>query len=276
MRYNYNDIDLHIHTTISDGEYTGKQIVKRAYDMGLKLISITDHNRFTDNDDTKNLAKEYGIKVIPGVEFTVQLNDIFFHLLAYFNEKNVDKLNYLFSIYNRKKYKKVVEFMKILKDKNILITTENINKFGQLSFKNIARAMVDEGYVNSIDEAMKKYIDNRQLFDCRVGLSVISVIEAIHDIGGIVSFAHPFRSFSNKIAVRSMIEQLVGMGLDGIECYNGRQLSDMTNILRGFAIEYNLMETGGSDFHEARGISDLGIRKYISLDRVNIFLESFI
>ena len=276
MRYNYNDIDLHIHTNDSDGKCTSEQIVKKAYDEGLKLISITDHNYFTNNYETKKLAEEHSIILIPGIEFSVQFEKKFFHLLAYFNEKNVNKLKHLFSMYNRIKYKKLVEFMKKLKDENILLTTENVNKFGRLSFKNIARAMVQEGYVNSFDAAMDKYIDNKQFFNCKVGLPITDVIETIHDMGGVVSLAHPFHSFSDEVTIKNMINQLVSMGVDGIECYNGKQTSDKTSILRELASQHNLIETGGSDFHGSTEDGGLGIKQYISIDKDNAFWENFI
>lgn len=276
MRYKYNEIDLHIHTIDSDGKYTGRQIIKKAYEEGIKIFSITDHNFFAGNSEVKNLAEEYDMIMISGVEFTVFFEDSFFHMLAYFNNKQADKLNRLFAKYNRIKYKKLVEFMKKLKDEKILITTEKVNEFGRLSFKNIARTLVLEGYADSYDRVMEKYIDNEQFFDCKVGLPLAEVIETVHSIGGFVSLAHPFRSFSDEYNVKSKVSRLVEVGLDGIECYNGKESHDKINVLRELTVQYNLIETGGSDFHGFEVDHGFGIQQRIAIDKEPYFWKSLL
>ena len=267
----YKEIDLHIHTIDSDGKCTSRQIIRKAYEEGIRIFSITDHNFFADNSELKNLAEEYDMIMIPGVEFTVFFEDSFFHILAYFNDEQVDKLKHLFAKYNRMKYKKLVGFIKKLKDENIFITIEKVNEFGRLSFKNIARTLVGEGYADSYDEVMEKYIDNEHFFDCKVGLPLTEVIETVHSIGGFVSLAHAFRSFSDEDNVESKVSQLVEMGLDGLECYNGKETHDKISTLRKLAVQYNLIETGGSDFHGSEAQHGLGIQQSIAIDMESYF-----
>lgn len=261
MRYSNSEIDLHIHTVDSDGKCTGEQIVKKAYEEGIKVLSITDHNIYVGSSEVKKLAQKYGMIMISGIEFTVSFESFFFHMLAYFNDKQADKLNRLFAKYNRLKYKRLIEFMKKLKDEKVLISNEKVSEFGRLSFKNIARALALEGYAESYDEAMEKYIDNEGFFNCKVGLPLEEVIETIHSISGIVSLAHPFQSFSDEDSVKCMVRRLAWMGLDGIECYNGKDSHDKTDVLQELAERYQLIETGGSDFHGAAAEHGLGIQK---------------
>lgn len=276
MRYKCNEIDLHIHTADSDGKCTCKQIIRKACEEGIKIFSITDHNFFAYNSELKNLAEEHNMIMVPGVEFTSFFEGSFFHILAYFDDKHVDKLNHLFVKYNRMKYKKLVGLLKKLKDEKIFISSEKVNELGRLSFKNIARTLVLEGYANSYDEAMEKYIDNKFFFDCKVGLPLEEIIETIHSIGGIVSLAHAVRSFSDESSIKNMVGQLVKIGLDGIECYNGKESHDKINFLRELVVRYNLIETGGSDFHGSESEDGLGIQQNIVFDKESYFWESLL
>lgn len=276
MRYKYNEIDLHIHTVDSDGKCTGRQIIEKAHEEGIKVLSITDHNFYAGSSEFKGLAEKYGIIIIPGVEFSVHVENAFFHMLAYFHDKQADKLNCLFAKYNRMKYKKLVTFMKKLKDEKILISNEKVMEFGRLSFKNIARTLVLEGYADSYEEAMERYVDNEEFFNCKVGLSLAEVIENVHAIGGIVSLAHPFQSFSDEYNVKYMVARLVGMGLDGIECYNGKDVHERPDVLRDLVNQYHLIETGGSDFHGSEVEYGLGIQKSIAFNQKSIFWESLL
>ena len=276
MRYKYNEIDLHIHTVDSDGKCTGRQIIEKAHEKGIKVLSVTDHNFFAVNSEVKELAEKYEMILIPGIEFTVFFESSFFHMMAYFNDKHADKLNHLLAKYNRMKYKKVIEIMKKLKEEKILFSTEKVAEFGRLSFKNIARTLVLEGYADSYDEAMEKYVDNEQFFNCKVGLPLTEVVETIHSIGGIVSLAHPFQSFLDEQSLKSMIDRLAGMGLDGIEIYNGKDANNKTDVLRELAARYNLIETGGSDFHGSEEEHGLGIQENIAFDQDTVFWESLL
>lgn len=276
MRYKYNEIDLHIHTVDSDGKCTGRQIVEKAHEEGIRVFSITDHNFYAGSSELKSLAEKYGMVLIPGIEFTVLFEDYFFHMLAYFRDKQEYKLNRLLAKYSLMKYKKIVEFMKKLKDEKILISNDKVMELGRLSFKNIAKTLWLEGYADSYEEAMRKYVDNEEFFNCKVGLPFVEVIETVHSIGGIVSLAHPFQPFSDEYNVKYMVERLVGMGLDGIECFNGKDNYEKADVLRNLADRYHLIKTGGSDFHGSEAEHGLGIQKRISFDQDSIFLGSLL
>lgn len=273
MRYKCNEIDLHIHTVDSDGKCTCKQIIRKAYEEGIKVFSITDHNFFVYNSEIKKLAEEYNMIMVPGVEFTSFFEGAYFHILVYFDDKHVDKLNNLFIKYNRMKYKKIVGLLKKFKDEKMFVSSEIANELGRLSFRNIAKTLVLEGYANSYDEAMEKYIDNKNFFDCKVGLPIEEVIETIHSIGGIVCLAHPVRSFSDEFSIKNIVDQLVKMGLDGIECYNGKESHDKMDFLRGLVVKYNLVEIGGSDFHGSESEYGFGIQQNIMFDKESYFWE---
>lgn len=276
MSYQCNEIDLHIHTVDSDGKCTGKQIVNKAHEEGIRVISITNHNVYAEIKEVKELADSYGITVVPGIEFTVAWEDVNFHLLAYFNDDQADSLKPLLAKYNRLRSRKLIEYMKKLKESNILISEKKIAEFGRLSFKNIARELVLEGYAKNYDEAMEKYIDNTDFFNCKTVLQFMEVMETVHSIGGIVSLAHPFISFSSEEQVRKMVGVLAGLGIDGIECFNGKDTNNKMDVLHELAGRYHLIETGGSDFHGSDSEQGLGIRKCISLAQAPAFWEAFL
>lgn len=273
MMCQYEKFDFHIHSTGSDGIYNKEQIIQKAYEEKLKVISITDHNTYESIAKIQPIAQVYGIIIIPGIEFTVEWKETYFHLLAYFKDKDSKELNRLLQVYSIKKYKKLLNFMKRLKDAKIVITQDDIGIFGRLSFKNIARVLVQYGYVESFEDAMEQYVDNLEFFDNRVGFTMQDVIETIHNIGGIVSLAHPFYSFQGELNVLDMTERLVAEGIDGIECFNGKRPETEVDVLRKIAAKYQLIETGGSDFHEIKDQIGLGIRKSIELNGMNNFIR---
>ena len=94
--------------------------------------------------------------------------------------------------------------------------------------------------------------------------------------GGIVSLAHAVRSFSDESSIKNMVGQLVKIGLDGIECYNGKESHDKINFLRELVVKYNLIETGGSDFHGSESEDGLGIQQNIVFDKESYFWESLL
>ena len=155
------------------------------------------------------------------------------------------------------------------------ISDKKVSEFGRLSFKNIARALVLEGYAENYDEAMEKYIDNTAFFNCKTALQFAEVMETVHSIGGIVSLAHPFQSFASEEQVRNMVEVLAGLGMDGIECFNGKDTNNKMDVLHELADRYHLIETGGSDFHGSDSEHGLGIRESISLAQTPAFWEAF-
>jgi 3',5'-nucleoside bisphosphate phosphatase len=246
-------IDLHIHTTFSDGSFSPKEVVLQAKKKGLKAISITDHDITDAMPEAIEEGLKHAIEIIPGVELSVELGDSTkqeMHILGYFmNWKNVQLQDTLrFFRKEREKrgwviYNKLVE-EKVFLDKDYLTAVAAKGSVGRLHF---AQEMVKEKYVQNIPEAFQKYLSpGKPAYVAKARLKPDEAIKMILKTGGIPVLAHPFiGNYSNKNTLKS----LIGYGLKGMEAWHTRHSASVTENYMAIAREMGLIPTGGSDCH---------------------------
>lgn len=245
-------IDLHLHTTYSDGSYSPTQIVKEAALLGMETIAITDHDITGGYEEALEESKKWGIKLITGVEITT--HD--YHILGY----NFD--------INNKEFQKVLEYsrecqenivkqrIEVLKKQGIPITFEKIKNLfpnSRLGKLNIAMSIVLDRECQKhtkttyIEEVFMDYLRNNpgmKTIDQSQQLTTKQAIDAIHNAGGIAVLAHPFKDIKEPEEELQFLREL---GLDGIEIqpnYNGKN-----DFYKKYAKENGLITTYGSDFH---------------------------
>ncbi len=240
--------DLHIHTTFSDGSYTPQEIVRASVKQGVSAISIVDHDTVEGIDLTIDTAKNENIEVIPGRELSTDCDGLEVHILGYFidykNEHLLAKLDSLRKIRIQRLYKILnkLSVMGINLDADSVFDIANKATVGRL---HIAQAMLKQGIVGSIPEAFQKYIGNKcPAYVCGFGFSPLEAIRLIKDITGIPVLAHPY-----SLKRDELIPQFVNYGLMGLEVYYPEHSQAMINFYLGLAREYNLLITGGSDYH---------------------------
>lgn len=245
-------IDLHTHSTCSDGTLTPTELVKKAKDIGLSAIALTDHDTVDGLEEAFEAGRKYGIEVISGIEFSVKA-DTEMHLLGLDFSLDCPKIKGVLAemVANREtRNKKVIEK---LSEIGMIITEEDIkNESTSLvtGRSQIAKAMMKKGYVNSVKEAFDKYLSfGKPAFVKRKTLSPEKAIEIIKNSGGFASLAHLNQTKKSDEELYGILTHLKECGLDAIEGYYTEYTDDMNERYRKMARDIGLKLTGGSDFH---------------------------
>ena len=239
-------IDLHLHTTASDGSMTPTQVVDWAKRTGLDLIAITDHDSVSGVDEAIKRGQEVGVKVLVGIEIS-SFSNCEIHVLGYnFDYKNPAFIEELGKIQGMRKKRNGAILRRLEELGMPLSFTEEMDGVGRL---NMAKEMVEKGYVKDINEAFEKYLGPKGKAYQEVRRTTpLDAVKLIKKYGGVASLAHPKKYLLDK-KLDLLVGGLKAHGLDGIEVdyprYNDYDKSEFTKIAR----KYGLVTTGGSDFH---------------------------
>ncbi len=245
-------IDLHTHSTASDGSMSPGELIRHAKENGLAAVAITDHDTIDGVDEALKVGAEIGIEVIAGVETSVDFNPEM-HILGYFFgdaymnfEPTLQKLR----VNREERNPKMVEKLKSL---GLDITMEEVRaeaKGNIVARPHMANVLMKKGYVKSIREAFEKYLaDGKPAFVRKDKLSPEECITAIGQAGGVPVLAHPIFLGLSWTKLDELVARLVKAGLKGIETYYVENTGDDTGNLLRIAIKHNIIPTGGSDFH---------------------------
>ena len=270
-------IDLHAHTTASDGTLSPRELVAHARDIGLTTIAVSDHDTYAGWQEALRAGRELGIGVVPAIEVSVSDEKHGkFHLLAYFPRRTAqdeEQPDSLATLENTQLGREITELQAERARRNDVIF-ENLDRLGvgvsphrvreiagadaQIGRPQIARAMVEAGYVESIQDAFNKYLDaNGPAYAGKEGLSPQRAVELIHDAGGVAVWAHPTRQPSERAQIldftrgEALLQKWIEWGLDGLEIYYGAYTGEEAAWTRAMSERYHLLGTGGSDFHGA-------------------------
>ena len=246
-------IDLHIHTTYSDGMLSPEEIVDTAIDCGLDCIALTDHDNVLSHDAANSYIKSKNLKleIIPGVEINTIYKGYEVHILGYFMDKQnkafIDMLNYQQKARVEQAHK-IIELL--AKKQGIKIKFEDITKLvapkGSIGRPHIARAITSCGGSANIMEAYAKFINNKSdVYVERNTVTPHDAVEIISEANGIPVFAHPI----DVDIADNLTKELVNCGLRGIEAYHRKHSPAAVEHFSTLAEEYGLIVTGGSDFH---------------------------
>lgn len=244
--------DLHCHTRLSDGSLGIEEIIAFALKKGLSTVAITDHDCLAGTVRGKVIGARHGLQVIPGVELSSTLEEAGknIHILCYLPDAP-DMLEGLCKR-NSQARKRASHFMMLQVAKRYNIPTEFIAKCAtgstNLFKKHIMQSLIECGYADSFngelyEELFTKKSENNILIVPKYE-STKSVINSIHEAGGIAVLAHPFRT-----GCEDFIDTLTEMGIDGIEVNHPSADSEQQAFLRKKATKAKLLITGGSDFH---------------------------
>lgn len=241
-------IDLHIHSTHSDGSFSPIKIVKLAAKRKLAAIAITDHDQVSGVIAAQAVQDQYGVEVISGIEISTILNGAEIHLLGYLFDPNDPEIQRYVKIQKLHREKRAKSIVKRLEKLGIrvpfaLVKAKSMN--GNYGRPHIADVLVEEGHVFSFAEAFQKYLgDEKPAFVPKLNIHPQHAIQIVQNAGGIISVAHPALNISDDL-----IAQLVGFGLDGIEVYHPRHTSSQVQHFSDLAQQFGLLKSGGSDCH---------------------------
>ncbi len=240
-------VDMHIHSTYSDGTYSPKEIIDLSLKKGLYGIAITDHDCVNGLSEAVEYCKDKNILFIPGIEFSCFHNDDEIHILGY----NIDWT-----------YKPLLDLCKNLQGARVQRAKLIIEKLASMGFNveysdlekypvnsigrpHIGQILVDKGYINSVSDAFEKYIGSgKPAYVERYKLSVSDAIDVIKSAGGLSVIAHPF-----LISNQDSIDEIARLGIDGLEIYHSSHSRDVSRKYKYMAKRLGLITTGGSDFH---------------------------
>ncbi len=244
-------VDLHIHTSYSDGVFSPEKIVDTAIDAGLGAIAITDHDNVLSYDLAQEYAKDKSIEIIPGVEINTIYKGYEVHILGYFMDLKNNDFHKLIKFQQQARVKQTKEIITLLSKKaGIKITYESIIKQvaqgGSIGRPHIAKAITNAGGTASVIEAYNKYInDSSNVYVQRKTVTPFDAVEVIYDAGGIPVFAHPF----DVDIADQLTKEMMNFGLRGIEAYHRKHSPAIIEYFSTLAEKYGLIITGGSDFH---------------------------
>jgi 3',5'-nucleoside bisphosphate phosphatase len=240
--------DLHLHTFFSDGTFTPEELVERAQKIGFAAIALTDHDTVEGCDRAAAACAAVNMEFITGTELTAEHADTEVHILAYFVDTQNKVLLARIAEFQSVRQNRIHEMVAALNKVGIPLKAESV--FALANCKSpgrphVARAMVKEGLIGSLDQAFEKYLKkNRVAWVPKTKMSALEAVELIHQAGGLAVMAHPGLNRTDEI-----IPNLVKAGLDGIECFHTKHSTAMAERYLGIADKYNLLVTGGSDCH---------------------------
>ncbi|MCR5260373.1 MAG: PHP domain-containing protein [Candidatus Gastranaerophilales bacterium] len=251
-------IDLHIHTTYSDGVFSPEKIVDTAIEAGLDAIAITDHDNVLSYPVAKNYLDKIQVAdspkpliLIPGIEINTIYKDYEVHILGYCMDMQNADFQKIIKYQQAARIKQTKEILRLLaKKEGIRINIEDIKKLvsegGSIGRPHLAKAICAAGGTPSTIEAYNKYINSESpVFVQRKTITPHEAVETIYDAGGIPVFAHPY----DVDIAESLIKDLMNYGLRGIETYHRKHSPAMVEYFSTIAEKYGLIMTGGSDFH---------------------------
>lgn len=254
-------VDLHLHTTASDGSLSPSRLVAAAKLSGLTTISITDHDTTAGLAEAEDAARDAGLELVPGIEISTVVDGRDLHLLGYFIDPASPALVEFLDRQRADRVRRIVAMTDRLAALGCPIDPAPVLALAaqgrSVGRPHLARALVDAGYVRSPDDAFQRFLEfGGPAYEPRRGAAPQDAIRIVHDASGLASLAHP--GLSDRDA---LIPMLATAGLDAIEARHSDHAPDTEARYRAMAQDLGLLISGGSDFHGESGhrISALGI-----------------
>ena len=252
-------VDLHIHTTASDGTLTPSEIVAHAIKLKLKAIAITDHDTLAGSRDALSSGIPAPLEFLTGVEISAAPPPIYhhtgsFHLLGYSIRLDDSKLHQTLEKLQVARKNRNPAIINRLNELGISISLDEVRELAgeaQLGRPHIAQMMISTGVVASIDEAFDQFLGaDKPAYVDKYRVNCSHAIDAILGAGGIPVLAHPgLLECETDKQFDALIGQLKRMGIQGVEVYYPEHTADQTRLFAELAQRHDLLMTGGTDFH---------------------------
>jgi 3',5'-nucleoside bisphosphate phosphatase len=251
-------IDLHTHSTYSDGLLSPADLVDLAKNTGLKAIALTDHDTMAGLGEAQDRGRALDIEVVPGVEISAGHQGRSIHVLAYY-PGSTPELQQLLASVQESRLARNIKIMTNLNRLGIAASLADLipySRTGQTGRPHIARLLVDRGVVKTVDQAFERYLRRGGLaYSESFKVPVIEVIRTVSATGGLAVLAHPSHI---EPALPKLLRTLIPAGLAGLEAYHPAHSPQMVRELLTIAADNGLLLTGGSDFHGGGHSGPLG------------------
>lgn len=262
-------VDIHIHSTASDGHLSPEEVVRKSAELGLTVIALCDHDTVDGIAPALAAAKSFpGLKVIPGIEVSTDVIDGEAHVLGYFIDYTDHKLLVRLERMRNSRRGRAQKMVAKLGNLGINIEWQRVQEIagsGSMGRPHVAQAMLEKGYISSIKEAFTDYISrDGPAYAEREKITPAEAVAMILQTKGLPVLAHPLTTNDPE----AMIIELKKVGLVGIEAHYDGYSADEVNQLVDLANKHNLIATGGSDYH------GLGLSNETMIGGVEVPLES--
>jgi len=255
-------IDLHLHSTFSDGTFTPAELVERAESLGLYAIALTDHDSTNGVNALFEAAEGCSVRTLSGVEISADFRPGTMHLLGYMVDQDNEQLKVHLKWIREGREERNKEILHNLIELGCHITWQEVESYAGedvVGRPHFARALIAGGYVANSREAFHKYLARgKPGYADRRRLSPEDSISLIREAGGVPVLAHPFTLHLGRWDLRRKVQELRDFGLEGIEVFYSEHTRDMQKKFQRLAKDYGLICTGGTDFHGA-GSPDIEI-----------------
>jgi len=245
-------IDLHVHTTFSDGTFTPQEVVRFAKEKGLFAISITDHDTTDGVKDAIEEGERLGLKVVSGVEISADF-EIEMHILGLFIDIDNKFLQQKLKMLEKFRKERNPQIIKKLRQMGYNISMEEVEKLAlgeMIGRPHIAKVLVQKGYFSTTKEVFEKLLGfGKPAYVKKEKLKPQEAIEAIKKAGGLAILAHPHKYLYLEEGSENVFLELKEYGLDGIEVFHSDHNQIETSMLLEIAKKLDLAISGGSDFH---------------------------
>lgn len=245
-------VDLHTHSTASDGQYAPAELVKKAKASGLEVLALTDHDTVSGVNEAVHAGEQLGITVLRGVELGAS-EDRHMHILGLGLSGDCPYLSSLCLTLRNSREERKYRIIDFLKEKGVSIPLSEVEALavgGVIARPHFAQVMLQHGYVASVREAFDRYLDTEEYQKIeRFKADASTCMESIHRDGGKAVLAHPYQLGYSHQKLWSTLQWLKDRGLDGLECYYPRHTPDMVSVYLDMASRLGFGISAGSDFH---------------------------
>ncbi len=246
-----NFVDLHTHSTASDGIYSPTRLLQLAHEAGLQVLALTDHDTTEGIEEAAAAAQPLSIDFMPGVELNTDVGKDEIHVLGYCVEYQRPEFQSILQVLRDARILRGQRMVERLNEEGVHISWEHVREIAQgaVGRPHIAKALMEAGYVQSNGEAFDKYIGTGcPAYVPRYKLTPEDAVRLIASANGLPVIAHPI-GLPGLVALRNWLPGLRAAGLVGVETYYGSYTTEEEQQIRSLADEYQLIATGGSDFH---------------------------
>ena len=257
-------IDLHVHSTASDGTLSPQEVALYAKAKGLSAIALTDHDTVSGVDECIKKGLEVGVVVVPGIECSADFYGKELHILGYYINPNCKTLESKLKQLIESRYMRNLKMLEKLEEIGCSLTLDDLQEDSApgtvLTRAHFANALMRKGYISNRKEAFTKYIGRGlPAYVPREKFTVKECIDMIHAAGGLAVLAHPMLYGYSRADITNLLRGLALEGLDGVESvYSTHSQEDISHLLQ-VCLQLKLFPTGGSDFHgDNKPLIDLG------------------
>lgn len=257
-------IDLHCHSTASDGHLTPTALVEHAAAAGVTTMALTDHDTVEGLDEAVAAGERFGVRVLPGIELTVQVPHGSMHLLAYLPTTSPAELIERMQRQTELRTERIRMIVDRLAEIGVPVDWDAVRAraAGQMGRPHVAHVMVQAGHVASVQEAFDRYLaDGGPAHVPNAGLEPQDALSLVRDAGGVAVLAHPASLRLPARHLHSFVQSLTARGLHGIEVHRPEHTAEQRDTFSAIAKRLRLIPSGGSDFHKPDGpflIGDTG------------------